>query len=362
MTAGTLRGFRLMGVPVRFHFTFVLLMIFLVVSAFSGESGKAYSWFLGGLFASVLLHEIAHAVTARGFGERTIEIVMFPIGGVTRMERTPRPTAELWISLAGPLFNLVIAAAILIFMAGSHRTISFQFGEWLNLTDADILPRIAFANVLLAGFNLIPAFPMDGGRAMRALLSYIWPEDEATRLAAWMGRALAISLGLYGLIAGQFILVFMAMFIYLGALQEGVAARGRQLTQGIPVRAAMMTRFETLGHGDCVRDAANLLLATSQEDFPVMHGEQVIGLLGRTGMIRALANEGAEAYVAGVMERDYLVLEPNLDLADVLPLMARAGHCALVMDHGRLLGLLTTDNLSEFLMLRQVGMEPVLQG
>jgi CBS domain-containing protein len=92
-----------------------------------------------------------------------------------------------------------------------------------------------------------------------------------------------------------------------------------------------------------------------------MHGDQVIGLLGRTGLVRALANEGAEAYVAGVMDRDYLILEPAVDLADVLPLMAQAGHCALVMDHGRLLGLLTTDNLSEFLMLRQVGMEPVLQ-
>jgi Zn-dependent protease/CBS domain-containing protein len=358
-TAGTVRAFRLLGVPVRLHFTFILLLIFLVVTGLGGESGGIWSLFILGLFASVLFHEMGHAVVAKRFGVKTREIVMFPIGGVSRMERTLRPKEELWIAFAGPLVNILLAGAIFGYMAWSREGMDFRLGELLEPGNVKVMPRLAFANLLLAGFNLLPAFPMDGGRILRALLSYVRSPDEATRMAAWMGRALAISMGLYGLISAQFLLVFIAFFVYLGAAQEGVAAMGRQLTHGIPVRAAMITRFERLGHGDTVRDAANLLLSTAQQDFPVMHGDQVIGLLGRNLLLKALAQEGPDAYVAGVMDRDYLTLEPAADLAEVLPLMARAGRCALVMDGDRLVGLLTTDNLAEFLMLRRVGMEPV---
>jgi CBS domain-containing protein len=215
--------------------------------------------------------------------------------------------------------------------------------------DVNLLGLIAFGNLLLVGMNLLPAFPMDGGRILRALLSYIRPEDEATRIAAWMGRMLAISMGLYGLLASQFMLVFFALFVYLGAAMEFAAALGRSLTHGIPVRAAMMTEFHTLEHGKTIRDAANMLLATSQQDFPIMHGDQVVGLLGRNLLLKALAAEGPDAYVAGVMDRDFLSIEPGNDLAEVLPLMAQAGRCALVMDGEKLVGLLTTENLSEFL-------------
>lgn len=359
-TAGTVRAFRLLGVPVRFHFTFILLLIFLLVTDLGHQASGSYALFIIGLFASVLLHEMGHAWVASRFGVRTTEIVMFPIGGVSRMERTPKPSAELWISLAGPIVNVLIAGAIFGYMASTRQGMEFKLSELVQPTDTNVLPRLAFANILLAGFNLLPAFPMDGGRILRALLSFIRPEEEATRISAWMGRALAISMGLYGLVNQEFMLVFVAFFVYLGAAQEGVAAMGRQLTHGIPVRAAMITKFERLGHGDTVRDAANLLLSTTQQDFPVMHGDQVIGMLGRNLLLKALAQEGPDAYVAGVMDRDYLALEPNKDLAEVLPLMAQAGRCALVMEGDKLVGLLTTDNLSEFLMLRRVGMEPVV--
>ena len=155
-------------------------------------------------------------------------------------------------------------------------------------------------------------------------------------------------------------LVFFAFFIYLGAAQESAAAMGRTLSNGIPVRAAMITEFHTLDHGNTIRDAANLLLSTSQQDFPVILGDQVVGLLGRNLLLKALASEGPDAYVAGVMDRDFVSIDPSADLARVLPMMARAGRCALVMDHAQLLGLLTTDNLSEFLVLRRFGMEPVV--
>ena len=360
-TAGTIRGFSLFGVPVRLHFTFVLLVIFLVVTDLGAhQTSGSYALFLVGLFASVLLHEMGHAFVGRRFGVKTTEIVMFPIGGLSRMERMLRPTEELLIAIAGPVVNLVLSFGIFTYMYAMHLAVPIRLADLLQPTDANALARLAYGNLVLAGFNLLPAFPMDGGRILRALLSYIRPEDEATRLAAWLGRMLAISIALYGLLSPQFMLVFFAMFIYLGAAQEGAAAMGRTLTHGIPVRAAMITEFHTLDHGNTVRDAANLLLSTSQQDFPVIHGDQVVGMLGRNLLLKALANQGPDAYVAGVMDRDFLSLEPNSDLAGVLPLMAQAGRCALVMDHNGLLGLLTTDNLSEFLLLRRFGMEPVV--
>ena len=356
-----MKGFRLFGVPVRLHFTFLILLIFLLVTVFgSHQSGGNYAMFLLGLFVSVLLHEMAHAFVGSRFGVRTTEIVMFPIGGLSRMERPMSPTEELLTSLAGPFMNFLIAAGLLGYLYSSHQPMPRSLSDLLRPTDLGALPLLAGGNLLLALFNLLPAFPMDGGRALRALLGYVKPVEEATRIAAWMGRMLAISMGLYGLVGQNFLLVFFAFFIYLGAAQEGAAALGRTLTHGIPVRAAMITEFHTLGHGDTIRDAANLLLSTSQQDFPVTHGDQVVGMLGRNLLLKALAAEGPDAYVAGVMERDFLQLEPGADLSAVLPLMAQAGRCALVMDGQRLAGLLTTDNLSEFLLLRRFGMEPVV--
>ena len=358
-TPGTLGSFRLLGVPVRLHFTFLLLLIFLLSAGASGHEGAAsYALLLLGLFASVLVHELAHAFVSARFGVRTTEIVMFPLGGLSRMERPLKPLEELWVSISGPLANLLLAGAIFGYLIATHQAMEVSWSNLMQGTDQNLLLRLAFGNLLLGVFNLLPAFPMDGGRALRAALSFVRPEAEATRVAAWMGRALAIALGLYGLLASQFMLVFFAFFIYLGAAQEASAAVGRTLTHGVPVRAAMITDFRTLSHGDLIRDAANLLLATSQQDFPVMHASQVVGLLSRNLLLKALAKEGPNGYVAGVMDRDFVRIEPDMDLAQTMPLMQQAGPCALVMDGDKLVGLLTTDNLSEFVMLRRFGMEP----
>ncbi len=351
----------MLGVPVRLHFTFILLFIFLLVTDLgSREASGSYALFLAGIFASVLLHEMAHAFVATRFGVRTTEIVMFPIGGLSRMERVLKPTEELWITIAGPSVNLLLSAGIFAYMFHTRQAVPIRLVDLLQPTDANTLARLAYGNLVLAVLNLLPAFPMDGGRLLRALLSYVRPEDQATRTAAWMGRMLAISIMLYALIAGQFMLVFFGVFIWLGAAQEGAAAMGRTLTHGIPVRAAMITDYRTLEHGCTIRDAANLLLSSHQQDFPVMHGGQVVGLLGRNLLLKSLAADGPDAYVAGVMDREFMSFEPATDLAEVLPAMARAGRCALVMDGAKLAGLLTADNLSEFLLLRRFGMEPVV--
>jgi len=358
-TAGTVPFFSLFGTPFRLHFSFILLATVVIVKDLAGrQSTPTYTYFLIGMLISVLLHEVAHAVVANRLRVRTLEVVMFPIGGLPRMERTLKPGEEIWISASGPLVNALIAAGLFAYLTVTHQAPAIKPSDLMQPADVNLWGLLAFGNLLLLGMNLFPAFPMDGGRILRAILSYVRPEDEATRIAAWIGRMLAIAAGLYGLLASEFMLVFFALFVYLGAAMEFAAATGRTLTHGVPVKAAMMTEFHTLEHGKTIRDAANLLLATSQQDFPIVHGDQVVGLLGRNLLMKALASEGPDAYVAGVMDRDFLAIEPGDDLAEVLPLMAQAGRCALVMDGEKLVGLLTTENLSEFLLLRRFGMEP----
>jgi Zn-dependent protease len=353
---GSVGSVRLLGVPIRLHFTFVLLLIVLIVVGLgSNQSPANYSLFILALIASVLMHELGHAFISSRYGIRTLEIVMYPIGGVARLERPAKPNEEFWIALIGPMINLLIAGAIFAVRFSQHRAVDLF--ALMQPVDANLVDRIFLGNLILAGFNLLPAFPMDGGRMLRAILTRIRSEYEATRIATWSGRMLAISMGLYGLIYWP-PLAFLAFFIYLGAANEGAASRGRSLTKGIPVRAAMVTEYRTLPHGSTIRDAANLMLATSQQDFPVVHGDQAIGLLGRNALLRGMAGQGPDSYVAGFMEREFTHVSPDQDLSEVLPLMAHAGSCALVMQDGKLLGLLTSENLSQFLLLRSVGLQP----
>lgn len=359
--SGTVGIVRLFGIPIRFHFTFVLLLIFLLFAGIGEpQSGALNALFVLALFLSVVLHEMGHALVARRYGIGTLEIVLFPIGGVARLERQPRAREELWIAIAGPLVNLVLAGSLLVWLQLTGASLSFA--ELQNPSGPNLPPRIAAGNLLLAGFNLLPAYPMDGGRIFRALLALSRPADQATEMAARAGRMFAGGIGLYGLLSANFLLVFIALFVYLGALQEGVAAKGRSLTAGFKVRDAMITDYRTLAHGNTIRDAGTLLLSTSQHDFPVMYGETVMGLLGRAGLVRAMLTAGAESYVASAMDREFLRVPADFDLSEAFSLMASARSCALVMEGDRLMGLLTAENLSEFLMLRQVNLVEAKSG
>lgn len=356
MLSGTVGSVRMFGVPVRMHFTFLLLLIFLVFIGIGGkQSGLTTALYVLALFGSVLLHELGHTLVLRHYGIRTLEIVMFPIGGVSRPERPPKAREELWVALAGPLVNAGIAAILYAWQAiYQGQLVAIELLR--EPTDANLAQRIAFGNLLLCLFNLLPAYPMDGGRILRSLLALHRTEDEATRIAAAAGRFLAVALGLFGLLSANFMLVFIALFVYLGAAQEGVTVTGRILTTGFPVRSAMITDFRTLSHGDTIRDAGNLLLSTSQHDFPVLHGDQVLGLLTRSALVRAMLTNGPESYVAAAMDRDFLRVSPDMDLSEAMSLLSVSGSCSLVMEEDRLLGLLTPENLSEFILLRQVSL------
>ena len=347
---GTVGNLRLFGVPIRLHFTFLLLLVFLIFIGIGGQqSGLTTAVYVLALFASVLLHEIGHALVARAYGVRTLEIVMYPIGGVSRLEGKPKPQQEPVIALAGPAVNLIIGVALL-----ATQNDFLPLEKLTVPTDANLIERIGVGNVLLGVFNLLPAYPMDGGRILRALLALRKSADEATQIAARVSRFLAVAMGLFGLLSSNFLLVFVALFVYLGAAQESAAARGHSLTTGFQVRAAMITDFRTLSHGNTLREAGDLLLSTSQQDFPVMHGDEVIGLLTRSALLRATLRDGPDSYVAAAMDRNFVRIPPEMDLATALPQLSTAGAVALVMDSDRLVGMLTAENLYEFILLRQV--------
>lgn len=351
---GTLGQFHVAGVPVRFHFTFWIGLVWLIFIGVGGEQSLlGNTIYVTAIFASVLLHEAGHAVVANRYGIRTVEIVMLPLGGLARLERQPKPAEEFWVALAGPLVNFVIGALLLaaVFVRGH----SIQIGDWNRATDANLVSRLAVANLILALFNLLPAFPMDGGRVVRSLLASKRTVEDATRLTARLGTGIAALVALYGLLSANFLLVFLAFFMYVGAAQEATATSTQALLKGARVEEAMVTDFRTLAHGATIREAADLLLATTQQDFPVVAGSQVVGLLNRKSLVRAMATEGPEAYVAGSMDREFSRLSPGAELELAAQMLEPAGGCALVFDDSDTLrGMLTSENLSEFLVLREI--------
>ena len=348
-------SFRIFGVPVRFHFTFLLIAFLLISNGLARESNAlATGIYIAGLFASVLAHELGHALVARRFGIATTEKVMFPIGGAAKLARSPEPREEIWITAAGPLVNFLIAAAILGLVL-SRGTLS-SVPPLTLLTPENLLLRLAASNLGLAIFNLLPAFPMDGGRLLRAVLALRLSRARATAISSRIGKGIALLMGLYAIVAGAYGLIFIALFVYLGANQENTAVQQRSLLQNVPVRAAMIADYRSLTHGTTLKEASDQLLTTSQTDFPVVSGTAVVGLLSRHALLQGLAAEGPEAYVAGVMQRGYPTVSPDDDLGQLLADGRLTNEAALVMHGDILVGLLTPRNLAEFLNAREGGL------
>lgn len=224
------------GIAVRIHVTFLLFLAWIWFSYYQsgGLSGAVQGVLLILiLFACVLLHEFGHAFAARGFGIKTPDITLYAIGGVARLNRIPdKPWQELIVAIAGPLVNVVIAA-VLIFVI--HVTTSLQEVEHLESPRIELLAKIASLNVFLVLFNLIPAFPMDGGRVLRALLAMVMSYTRATQIAARIGQGLALVfaiVGLFGIpplgLRDNPFLVFIAIFIFVGAQQEAAMTRANR--------------------------------------------------------------------------------------------------------------------------------------
>ena len=344
------------GTVIRIHLTFVLFLVWIGVAHYAQGGQRAAVQgvlFISLLFACVLLHEFGHVFAARRYGVQTPDITLLPIGGVARLERIPeKPAEELVVALAGPAVNVVIAALLFLALGGLP---SMDDGMQVQNAGIGLLERLAWVNISLVVFNLIPAFPMDGGRVLRALLAYRLGYARGTRIAAGVGQAVAFALGLAGLLGGNPLLIFIALFVYMGAASEASAAQMRDAGRGMIASDAAETRFEGLSPTATVEDAVERLLSTSQHDFPVVDGAgRLRGVVTRDDIIRALRERGPEAPVLEVMRRDVPVVHHRQPLDEALRVMQQGRHPAvgIVDGEGKLVGLITPENVGELMMVQ----------
>lgn len=343
------------GIDVFLHATFLLLLGFLAVSYWLASRSlpsvlMGVGFFLL-LFVCVLLHEFGHALTARRFGIRTRDIVLYPIGGVARLERMPDdPRQELWVALAGPAVNVVIAVALILWLNLAGALAPLQAMDW---TRGPLLERLVVVNIFLVLFNLIPAFPMDGGRVLRALLAMRLEYTRATQIAAGIGQALALVFGLVGLFWNPF-LIFIAFFVWIGAAQEASMVQMKSALGGIPLRRVMLTDFDVLAADDQLLRAVQLTLAGSQKDFPVLDDAgRLVGVLRQDDMLRGLHEQGPGARVADSMQREFHTASLGEMVETVLQ---RLGECRChtlpVLDvREQVVGLVTMENIGEFMRI-----------
>jgi len=352
---GSWRIGRVAGIDLYVHFTFLLLPLGVALQYWS----LSRSWtqviagvtFILALFACVVLHELGHALAARRYGIRTRDITLLPIGGVARLERMPEnPLHELVVALAGPLVNVAIALALAL-PAGIGQLFSSLTG--IEPVGQGFLVSLMRLNLVLALFNMIPAFPMDGGRVLRALLARKIDYVKATQIAATVGQAAALAFFFFGFMAPAPMLILIAVFIYLGAESEAAAVQTRRLFHGIPVRQAMQSNFITLDADASLGDAVRALLSGSQQDFPVVEQSRVIGMLYRRDLLEALRELGEEARVSRIVRRDLTPIEVGDMLDVVVEQMTADSLPALpVMWQGQLVGLLTLENIGEFVAIQ----------
>lgn len=345
---------RVAGVDIFVHVTFAILIFWIAIGAWRQEGSieavaRGLAFMLG-LFTCVVLHELGHALAARRYGIRTRDITLLPIGGMARLERMPeQPSQEFVVALAGPAVNLVIATLLGLLL---NLTGTWNPEAEPNPLRGPLLQGLLVVNVVLFVFNLLPAFPMDGGRALRALLASRMDYVRATNIAAHLGQAMALLFGMLGLF-GNPLLVFIALFVWIGAAAEASLVQARAALAGVPVAAAMVADFASVSSSDSLEYVADLTLAGSQKDFPVVDHGTFRGLLTQEDLLTALARGDRQTRVASAMQTGVPTVDSHEMLESAFTRFAEAPAGTLpVMHAGRFVGLLTMDNVGEFLRIK----------
>ncbi len=350
--------FRFKGISVKLHLTFFFVLIW-----------AAYSWYVvqnrgvGGalfgvvaitlLFLSVVIHEFAHSLQAIRFGARVKEIVLLPIGGVSRMESMPeKPGQEFVVAIVGPLTSFMIAG--LLYVLGRVLGIELELSvdalrRILASTSLEaLLTYLVVANIVLGVFNMLPAFPMDGGRVLRSLLAMRLGQTRATKIAVVVGEVMAFAMGFWGFMSGNIFLVLIAVFIFVGAMQEGRAGVLKAALKGIRVEDAYSADPQVLAPSDQVARAVALALHGFQSDFPIVDQGKVVGLLTKSEIYRAVHQHHPLIAISTVMRTDFISAAPGDSLFDVQQRMASHRQTAVpVFENNQLKGLLTIDDIGE---------------
>jgi Zn-dependent protease/CBS domain-containing protein len=343
------------GTAIRIHITFLLFLLWLG-TVYYQRGGAEAAWqgtiFIVLIFSCVLLHELGHVFAARRYGVKTRDVTLWPFGGIASMERMPdKPYEELIVAVAGPAVNVAIAALLLVWV-GSHLDVE----NLMKIEDPSVslAVKVMGANIILVVFNMIPAFPMDGGRVLRALLAMRMGNVRATEMAAKIGQGFAIVFGVLGIFYNP-MLVIIAAFIFLAASGEATQAQIRAVTQGALVRDAMITDFQSLPITATAGDAADALIRTTQKEFPVIdNGGRLRGALTRDATLKVLKEIGPDVPILEVMQADVPTISANAKLdSAVRQLMPGQQPIIGVTDvDGKLVGLLTLENLAEMTMVR----------
>ncbi|MCG5480351.1 site-2 protease family protein [Sinorhizobium alkalisoli] len=343
------------GTAIRVHVTFAILLAWIWLMHYRiGGTPAAIAGiaFVLAIFVCVVLHEFGHIAVARHFGVKTPDITLLPIGGVARLERMPEePKEEFLIAIAGPLVNVAIAGILLLLLG---TTVGMEQIQDIEDPQLGFLARLAGVNIFLVLFNLIPAFPMDGGRVLRAALASRMSWSRATQVAATIGQGLAFVFGFVGLFYNP-LLIFIGIFVYLAATAEAQNAQIRDLSDSVLVGDVMITEFARLERSASIDEAIESLLATTQREFPVVDGAgHFMGLLTRDDIIRNLKDSGSATPVVQAMRQDVPTVHFRKRLEESLRLMQQANSpaVAVVDSHNHLVGLMTHENIGEMMMVR----------
>lgn len=348
------------GIPIRIHATFVLLIVWVFVQNMTTGVGVfaalAAAGFILAVFGCIVLHELGHALTARRYGIKTRDITLLPIGGVARLERIPeRPRHEILVALAGPAVNVVIAALLIGVMTLLWHITPARLFE-LNFRSGFLVQLFAI-NVYIVLFNMIPAFPMDGGRVLRALLATRLDYVRATQIAAGIGQGIAVLFAVVGVMAPNPYLFLIALFVFLAAGQEASMAQMRTAFAGVPVSRAMITDFRSLRADEPLTRAVELLLDGHQQDFPVLgakEGDSPLGILTRRDLLTALAHGPRDRTVGEIARRNCGVAHPREYLEDVFQRIEQSQCPALLVisERGDVVGMVTLENVGELAMVQ----------
>lgn len=346
---------RVAGIKILVHWTFVLLLGWVAFTEMQRGSGLETTLlaiaFILLVFCCVVLHELGHSLTAQRFGINTKAITLLPIGGVASLERMPeKPKQELLIAVAGPAVNVVIALILWLVLPSLRNLPTEEF--FMRITPANFLYLLFFVNIVLVLFNAIPAFPMDGGRVLRALLAFKLGRARATQIAANLGQLLAIGFIFIGFFYNPF-LILIGAFVYFGAYSENMMVQHLDYLRGHSVREGMMTNFVTLAPTDTVREALNKLLMGSEHEFIVELDGAVVGTLTRSQLIQAVKEEQMQKPVAEIMSGEVRTFNVQDKLSEAYTELQKTRVPLYpVLENGRLAGVINTDNINEFIMIK----------
>jgi Zn-dependent protease/predicted transcriptional regulator len=353
---------RIRGIDVYLHWTFLLFLGWLVISNLNKGDNVAESlmgvWFILALFGCVLLHELGHALAGARYGIKTKNILLLPIGGVANMEKMPeKPAQELVVALAGPAVNVVIMGILLIYfqIVGGFPTSPEEVTG--QITSSNFLFNLLVVNGFLALFNLIPAFPMDGGRVLRALLAMRFDRAKATNIAAKIGQVLAIAFVFAGFFYNPW-WIFIGLFIFLGAGAESNFESTRSALANYKVRDVLMHQFTTFHAFETLDKAIAALLDGQEKEFLVEQDNEIVGILTRDEIIRGLREVGQGANIGRIANKQFFTLAPDMPLEEAYARMMQSnGTLCPVIENGALIGVLNMENITEVVMLANAGLK-----